>query len=387
MKKLALFLFPAMLALVAFSCGDGRSPVVGLFTVNTAYAWTSWDSIESFPTEQTTTPGEAPKSDEWQDEGPEDDGDVMFIGILKIESVSASQTASGSSPVVNARVRCMNCDESGNTIKEVKLVYRINGGEQRVTDMAYNTATGNWAGSLPEMPRGAVADYYVWAALSNGDVITGAFPYPAELVPAVPGANYSSEIVPDSADILNAGFGYDSEYLYAAFKTEAPISGGTLDPPYIMLYGIKITNPDTDHGEGLMTGKLWVYAPMVIKESDGTENPLIGQFLDQLIAFSIADDCKSHITTSGMIVLDIQKLMAGSTTEGIICSAEPSATITGNVFSGKIKRSAFGTNPSNQLRIKILTAANASIDSFMPLPLDANSFVTLNMSHYTYTGI
>ena len=87
-----------------------------------------------------------------------------------------------------------------------------------------------------------------------------------------------------------------------------------------------------------------------------------------------------------MLVLDIQKLMGGNIMEGLLFAAKPEAEIDGGKFMGKILIPALGDNPSGYLRVITLTAANASIDSFMPIPLNCSNFLTVYTAENSYTA-
>ena len=134
-----------------------------------------------------------------------------------------------------------------------------------------------------------------------------------------------------------------------------------------------------------MVGKLWVYCPL-IKQPEG--KVLITKLLDLAgeKAKRLFQNELNKFIESGMVVLDIGKLMGGNISEGIIFQAQPEGTESGNVFTGRIRREIFNDNPSGYIRIMMLTSANAATDSFMPIPLNNSHYLTLQLKSYSYTA-
>ncbi|MFH1538404.1 MAG: hypothetical protein ABIH66_05555, partial [bacterium] len=155
--------------------------------------------------------------------------------------------------------------------------------------------------------------------------------------------------------------------------------------PYIQLYGIKITNPDVDEGEGLMVGTLWIYLPLA--KDKAVQDKFLPLLLEQGQEYieKIGIEKINRIKETGMMALQIQKLMGGNIMEGLLFDSEPEAVTEGGKFVGKIKRAALGENPSGYMRFIVITAANASIDSFMPIPLNCSNFMQLYTSSSSYT--
>lgn len=323
--------------------------------------------------------------DDWDsEEGEEEDafGNIMQMSFSTIDEVTFSAPAAGAACAVTAKITLTDEDEEA-TIKTVKLLYSVNGGAEASVDMA--EADGAWTASIPGQAAGAKVDFYVQVVDSNGNMTTGAISSDKTTVAGIPDANNSEDIVATDADIMNIGANYDDNYIYFSFDVEGTVNGGTVDPPYIQLYGVKVTNPDIDEGEGLMVGKLWIYLPLV-KDKTVQEKfmPLLLESGKEFIE-KIGMDKIDRVKETGMLVLSIQKLMGGQIMEGLIFDAEPSATIDGGKFIGKIKRAPLGDNPSGYLRFIVLTAANASLDSFMPIPLNCSNFMQLYTKSYGYT--
>ncbi len=321
--------------------------------------------------------------DDWdeKDEDEEDAfGNISENTFITIDDVSYSTPASGQFCIVTASLTLLDEDEEA-TIYSVRLVYSVNGGTEQLIEMT-DAGSGNWIGSIPPNSAGANVRFYIWAGDSNGNVTTGGISSDYNLVPGVPDIDNSSEIVGDDADITNIAVSYDDDYVYAAYKVQGDITGGTVDPPYIMLYGIKITNPDTEQGEGLMEKKLWINLPLA------TDPRVQESFLPMISPVSEADIPQEEIDRfyeTGMLVEDIQKIMAGNMAEALLFEAEPEGKDGNGIFYGKIKRAPLGDNPSGYMRLIVLTAANASLDSYMPAPLNCSNFLTIYFSDYGYT--
>lgn len=321
--------------------------------------------------------------DDWDDEEEEDAfGNIMQMSFTSIEDVTFETPDAGADCTVTAKITLEDEDEEA-TLSSVKLVYSVNGGAEAEADMSDN-GDGTWSGAIPGQAAGSKVDFYIKTTDSNNNVSTGAISGGAPAA-GVADIDNSEDIVVDDADLLNISANYDDEYLYFNFDVQGNISGGTVDPPYIQLYGVKITNPDTDEGEGLMVGTLWVYLPLA-KDKEVQEKfmPLLLEQGQEYVE-KIGIEKINRVKDSGMLVLQIQKLMGGNIMEGLLFDADPEATTEGGKFQGKIKRAALGENPSGQMRFIVITAANASLDSFMPIPLNCSNFIQLYTSSNSYT--
>ncbi len=380
-----------------FALGVAMFPVARIATVDMGIAIAqaqddsdakadTTDSAES--AEGATSTESAESEDDWDDwddeEGDEEDafGNIMETTFATIGEVTVDGATAGSDAKVTATIT-LEDEEEEATISSVKLSYSVDGGAVSTVDMSDN-GDGTYSGTIPVQASGAKVEYYITVTDSNNNVTTGALPGHENVVSGVADMDNSEDIVADDADLIDLAAGYDDDYLYVDFSVQGAISGGTIDPPYIQLYGVKITNPDTEQGEGLMVGKLWIYLPLAKeKEVQDKFMPMLmdagKEYIDQ-----IGQENIDRVMQTGMMVLDIQKLMGGNFMEGMLFSAEPEADIDGGKFSGKIKRAALGDNPSGYLRIITLTAANASIDSFMPIPLNCSNFLTIYTSDYSY---
>ncbi len=176
--------------------------------------------------------------------------------------------------------------------------------------------------------------------------------------------------------------GYDNDYFYIKYSVQGEITGGTIDPPYVHIYGAKFTNPDIEQSEGLMVGKLWFNMP-IMTEPDGQR--LLSEMLGQSgYPDGVDQEDFDEAMQSGQMLVDLQKLMSGNFVDGMMFDADPQGTAAGGVFTGRVRRDAFGDMPSGYIRIVTLTAANASIGSFMPIPVNCSHFLTLKTEYYGY---
>jgi hypothetical protein len=312
-------------------------------------------------------------------------GNIMETSFPAISNVTFSASPSAGTPVV-VTAAIAPLDEGADSpapIASASIFFSVNGGAQTESVMTDN-GNGTWSGAIPGRSSGDRVSFYIKAKDTFNNTTSGAISSSSNLVSGVADIDNGANIISDNSDMLNLSANYDADYLYVSFDVQGVIDGGTTSPPYALMYAVKITNPDTEQGEGLMVGDLWLYIPLIQQDPQfaGTFLPaLFGQ--DYTQNFSQSDIDK--INSTGMVVLNIQNLMGGDVTNGYLATADPSATLTGNRFYGRIKRSALGANPSNSLRLTALSIANASLDSFMPIPLNCANFLTLNMSNYSYT--
>ncbi len=324
--------------------------------------------------------------DSWEEEGAEEEdafGNIMKTTFTTIDSVDFAAPAAGAPCKVTAKVTFVD-EEGESKIAAVKLVYFLNGAYDKGTEVAMSGDGKTYTGDIPGQAAGTKIDFVVRVEDSNGNVSTTGVPSATALQAAIPDMDNSPDIVGDDADILGVSAGYDDTYLYVSYNVQGKINGGTIDPPYIQLYGVKITNPDTEQGEGLMVGKLWVNLPLA------KEKAVQDKFMPMLLSQGgeyvqkIGRDKIDRVMQTGMLVLDVQKLMGGNIMEGLLFAAEPDGTSDGGKFVGKVKRAALGDNPSGYFRLIVLTAANASLDSFMPIPLNCSHFLTIYTKTFNY---
>ncbi|MFA6449343.1 MAG: hypothetical protein WCX65_07750 [bacterium] len=322
--------------------------------------------------------------DNWGEETEEEDafGNIMKTTFTTINSVDFTAPAANAPCNVSANITFT--DEDGeSSITSVKLIYYLNGNLSAEHAVAMSTSNGwIYTGQIPGQTAGTTVDFIIRTEDSNGNVTSNAVSSATNLIQAIPDIDNSPDIVENNADLLGFSANYDSQYLYVSYNVQGTIVGGTTDPPYLMLYGIKITNPDQAQGEGLMVGDLWINMPLAMDPV--AQDQFVPLFFGQASGEGVEQN-RAYFEQTGMMALNIQRLMGGNFTEGFISVAEPEGTSVGGTFTGKIKLAAFGDNPSGYLRIIVLTAANLSLDSFMPIPLNCSHFLTIYRSSYGYT--
>lgn len=310
-------------------------------------------------------------------------GNIMETTFISINSVSYSTPSSGQ--IVNVIANfSIEDDEETATIMSAKLIYSINGGSETVIDMKYSNGAA-WIGTIPAQTSKTNVKFYIWAADSNGNVTTGGISSSYNLVPGVPDIDNSANIVGDDLDITNIAVNYDAKYIYLAYEVEGEVTEGTIESAFLHYYMVKFTNPDVDSGEGLMVGKWFFNTPYYKNEEIHDE--LIQEFLEQGAGYieQMGEENIDRMFDTGLYVYDLQELMRGNVLEGILFNAAPEGKSTKGVFYGKIKRWPLGENPSEQMRLIFFTMANASLDSFMPMPLNCSNFLTIYFSNYEYT--
>jgi len=324
--------------------------------------------------------------DDWDEEEEEEDafGNIMQTTFATIDSVDFSAPSANAPCKVTANITFVDEDEEAE-VTAVKLIYYVNGDLASPKEVAMSGGDGAYSAEIPGQASGAKVDFIIRVEDSNDNVTSQAVSASKATVTAIADMDNSADIVGDDTDILDLKAGYDAERIYVDYSVQGKVNGGTIDPPYIVLYGIKFTNPDTEQGEGLMVGKLWVNLPLV--KDKAVQEKFLPLLLEQGAEYveKIGRDKIDRVMETGMLVLDIQKLMGGNFMEGLMFTAEPNGSVDGGNFSGSIVRASLGENPSGYVRVIILTAANASIDSFMPIPLNCSNFLTLYTSANSYT--
>ncbi len=316
----------------------------------------------------------------------EDDEDpfanLMETTFVSVDKVDFAAPAAGAAAKVTATLSLLD-EEEISKIDTVKLVYSVNGGDAASVDMTGDGKT--YTAEIPGQAAGAKVEFYIQAMDALKNVTTGAFSSSTKFVEGVADMDNSPDLVPDDTDILGISANYDKDYIYVNFDVQGKVNGGSIEPPNIVLYGIKITDPQVDTTEGLMVGKLWAYLPLATDKAVQEKFlPMLTQAGGEVLNQVDPDGSRlKKVMETGMLVLDIQKLMGGDIPSGLLFSADPEAKVDGNKFMGKIKRAAFADAKS--LRFIILTASNGSIDSLMPTPLNCSNFLTLDMTNYSYT--
>lgn len=316
--------------------------------------------------------------DDEEEEGEAEDAfaPMLTTSVPMIAEVSFTPAApAAGDPVrVKCRIEMSDKEDEETVVEKVQIAYTVDGGAPAYVDMVEGPA-GQFTGEIPGRKAGEAVKFGVRAVDTAGNVameLPNAPAWPGDLATMIPGAadmDNNIKIVRDDLDFLETYFGADDEWVYVGFKVQGNVNGGTMDPPYIQVYGAKFTNPDTDQGEGLMVGKLAIYVPL------GDE--LYAKFKEEL------DKVGFKFPASRMGLIDIKKMMANPK-EGYVENATPESQVDGGVFIGRIKKVSLGDNPSGYVRCIFLTAANASLDSFMPIPINATPYTQIYFRAHEY---
>lgn len=329
-----------------------------------------------------------------QEEEEEDAfGNIMHTSYIKIKSVDFAAPAANEPCKVTVATEIIGGEDEDEmpTVKSGKITY-ITGGDLKSKATADLTCdAGTCSGSIPGAAAGAKVTFAVSVVDSNGNTTTESLPVSGPddvagaLVAGVPDMDNTEDIVPADMDLLNLSAAFDKDRIYVSYSVQGKVSGGTLDPAYIQLYGIKVSNPDIEQNEGLMVGKLWVNLPLA--KDKAVQDKFMPLLLQQKEAVDkIGKDEIQKVMDTGMLVLDIGKLLGGNIQEGLLFTAKPEGAVTNdNTFIGSIARGSLGDNPSGFVRIITLTAANASLDSFMPIPLNCSHYLQLVFTNHEYS--
>jgi len=181
---------------------------------------------------------------------------------------------------------------------------------------------------------------------------------------------------PDSLIVTDYSASYDENSLYVDFTTKADISSGTIDPPIINFYGIGINNISEKEESAFPPQYLWAYTPLVIGVQSKAFHEMIALFETDPCERMTPETCNQYkkfiecLDKTGMIVLNLKKLSGGNIFEYFLLDAGPVAIITGNHFSGRINIESLGDVQPENLRIRMITGVNPSIDSFNPRLVD-----------------
>ncbi len=314
------------------------------------------------------------EEDDWEEEGEEVDafGGIAHTTFYMIEKVTLDPAApkAGDKVKVSASLK-LSSDEEENKVVMAKVFHRA-GGKTTSADMTI-TMSGDEGevAMLNGEITAAGGKNQVWLSVKDmygnvtteGPAVSGEFPPTADgLLAGGSDIDNPEDIVPNDMDILDIKVGYDANYFYSYFKVQGEISGGSMDPPSIHLYGTKVTNPDVDEGEGLLIGKVLAHAPLA---------PVIAEkFADKLKENTI------DIEIPEFAIMDLQKLMEDPKS-GFKIGVGEKMHKKGGEFFGAIPLEIFGDNPSGILRTISIGIANASVEALVPIPYNCSHFTQL----------
>lgn len=297
----------------------------------------------------------------------------------KITNIKFEKPAANQPCPVQADITAV-CDKIPANITAVKLIYYINGNLEKPNEILMNKGKGqSYTASIPEMKSGTKVDFIIRAEDSNGNVATQAVPSANNLVPSIADDDNPTESITDSLDLLGMSAGYDNKYIYVRCNLQGKIFAGTKDPPFVHVYAVKFTNPDIDPKENLYNGKAVCNIPMAV--SSGMTPQDEGSYWIKLMG-SKEKFLKAKKT--GTVFADIKDVFAQKS-----ATAFPNVDFIlkadGNILTAKVSRTAFGKNPSGNIRIVSFTCMNKSLTTFFPLYLNCSNFLVLYTSSQSYT--
>lgn len=327
-------------------------------------------------------------------DGDEDPfGNIMHTSYIKIKSVDFAAPSANALAKVTVKTEIIGGEDEDVIpfVESGKVTYITGGDLQTRKSVDMSCVVGSCSGNIPGLAAGVKVTFAVSLVDSNGNTTTEGLPMASPddaanaLLSGVPDVDNSDDIFPADMDLINLSAGFDKDRVYVSYSVDGNVSGGTIDPAYIQLYGIKVSNPDIEQNEGLMVGKLWVYIPL--SKDKSVQDKFMPLLLQQKETIDkIGKDEIQNVMDTGLLVLDIGKLLGGNIQEGLLFSAKPEGkVVNNNMFIGSILRNALGDNPSGFVRIITLTAANGSLDSFMPIPLNCSHYLNLYFTNHEYT--
>lgn len=318
-----------------------------------------------------------------QHEGDEEDGfaTLFYTSYIKIDGVEFATPTAGMPCIVTAKLSEITEDDSeenAGPIVSASLFYSVDGGPEQEAGMKKGTAS-DWKGEIPGVEGGRHVEFYINAVEHHCNTTSGAISSNKTFARGYPDGDNFIDLAPDDMDLLELGANYDKDYIYIRFTVQGNITAGSVEPPHVNVYGLKLSNPDIDNEGGLLI----LYVPM-FKEQDKRF-----QFNASPFAKSIVDKYDAeHVEKArreGLFVLNIGKWLKGDKAGFLVVSGEPEVAVSGETLTAKINRSVLGDNPSGMVRIFAATAANASIDGFQPIPYDMSNYFNLYMKSYGYT--
>ncbi len=327
------------------------------------------------------------EEDEWEDEEEEVDafGGIAHTTFYMIEKVTLDPAApkAGDKVKVSASLK-LSSDEEENKVVSAKVFHRA-GGNTTSADLTITMSgdEGEMATLNGEITAGAGKNQ-VWLSVKDmygnvtteGPALEGGFPSKADgLLVGGSDIDNAEDIVPDDMDLLDVKVGYDDKYFYSYFKVQGAISGGSIDPPNVNIYGTKVTNPDVDEGEGLLIGKILAALPLA---KELLENEEIIKKIQEANVPIPFDKLKE-----GFGLLDLQKIMENPE-EGFKIGIGEKVVRNGSEFYGAIPLEFFGEHPSGILRAISLGIANASIEALVPIPYNCTHFTQLYMRTHDF---
>ncbi len=310
-------------------------------------------------------------------------GGIAHTTFYMIKEVTMDPAAPKAGQKVKVMAKlALSSDEEENSVKAATVFHRAGAANTSASMKITMGGTGGSEATLEGEITAAAGKNQVWLSIKDqygnitteGPAIAGAFPpKAADMLPGGSDIDNPADIVPDDMDIVETAVAYDDKYLYTYFKVQGKISGGTIDPPQVNIYGTKVTNPDVDEGEGLLIGKVLGHAPLAPEIAKKFEKQLKENNID--IPFE----------SLNLAILDLQKLMEDPKSGFKIGVGEKLQTNGGELF-GAMPLEIFGENKSGILRAISLGIANASVEALVPIPYNCSHFTQLYRRTHDFDG-
>lgn len=167
------------------------------------------------------------------------------------------------------------------------------------------------------------------------------------------------DVIADDFDILETYIARDTDNIYLILRVQGEISTGTLEPPYLSMYISKFNNPINSGMEGIMVGKYHAFAPLIFPHNSIIDINRV--FNDETYRGRLMDRCDYHTPNTRTGVN--QNLLFTQTPIKEICESE-----------------------CEDVNIMNFTAANASLDTEMPIPMNSAPNMRLYLRSHQLNG-
>lgn len=308
-------------------------------------------------------------------------GGIAHTTLYNIAGVTLSPAKKAGDKVQVTADVVLASDEEENKVVEAKVFSMVG---DKVTSAPLTIAMSGEGGKNAKLTGEIVAAkgknmVYVWIKDMYGNVTTEApkmtvKTFPPNVDQLTPGGgdiNNAADIVPDDLDILDTKVGYDDKFFYTYFKVQGNITGGTMDPPFIHVYGTKMSNPDVEESEGLLIGKVLAHAPLA---------PTIAQKFKKQLEDNHID---LPLEKLNFAILDLQKLMEDPKSALKFGVGEEFKS-DGGTFIGKIPLEVLGNMPKKTVRAISIDIAMQSLEAFVPIPINCAHFTQLQMQTHDF---
>ncbi|MCL6590555.1 MAG: hypothetical protein K6U80_11420 [Firmicutes bacterium] len=324
------------------------------------------------------SPGKAPTTrDDPNHYNPS--ANLLEQSFPKLENIKFQPPAANQPCRVSVKVS-QTLNNTRAKLTAVKLIYYTGGRFDKPFVLKMTPGLGaSYTASIPGLASGTKVNFIIRAEDSNGNVAAQAIPGAINLVHGVPSYDDPPEAAPDSLDLLGISAGYDQKFIYVQVNLQGKISPGNADPPFIHVYGVKVSNPDQEPKEGQFTGKAVLHVPLVKGGSWAAGDE--ASYWTKLLG---GKNKVLKAKKTGSVFVNIKEGLAQNS-KLAAPEVEYDCQIDSGAMAVKVSRTAFGPNPSGNLRIIGITWANKSVSAVFPLIKDCTNFLTLYTSSQSYT--